>query len=234
MRARARDLVEDFRREVDDALVPGGNATTPDEDSLWKTSEIIGYLDEAQRECVRHTYVLFGRRDFPVTAGEPFIELPAEFMLHRRARLKTARVVLQQRNVNELDERVFEDYGIQHSGTWEELQPGLPLVAIYDDEPGQLRMVPAPAKDDTLELSFYRWPDPIERGSAELEIDERRFKRALLHWMKNVAYRKQDADALDLQRADQFYREFTLEIDRIYGELRRQYRRAGTVRYGGL
>lgn len=231
---RVRELVETFRREVDDPLVPGGTASQPDQDSLWKSDELVEYFSEAQREVVRRTFVLFGRTNLAVTAEEDMVELPSNFMSHRRARLLNAQTVIEDRNVNELDGHIREDYGTRGLRTWEDQGPGLPLFAVYDDQPGFLRLVPPPAKDDTLELLYFRWPAPITRSSSDIEVDTFRFKRALLHWMKKIAYEKQDADALDFERAQAFELAFEREIERIYGEIRRETRRPGTTRYGGL
>ncbi len=231
---RARDLISQFRVEVADPLVPGGNAATPDEDSLWKDSELLGYLNEAQREVVRRTYPLFGRRRFPVRANDPYVRLPDDYMAQRRVRLLDSRYTLTAVNANELEQQIREDYGARSYHNWENAGPGQPNVAVFDDSPGEIRLVPEPAEDDTLELLYFRWPDLIERMSTPLDLDHRHYMRAMLHWMKVLAYRKQDADAMDLERAQVFGLEFQREVDRIYGEQRREHRRPGTVRYGGL
>lgn len=231
---KARDLIQQFRVEVADPLVPGTGHSVPDEDSLWKDDELLGYLNEAQREVVRRTFALSIRKSFDVLANEAFVPLPDDFMVPRRARLIGARRVLQVRNANEMAESVHEDYGATTLADWEEMGPSEPRVVVFDDSPGEARLVPEPADADTLEIHYYRWPAPISYSSEALQLDYRLFQRPMLHWMKFLAYRKQDADALDLQRSQIFGAEFEREIDRVYGELRREYRRAGNVRYGGL
>ena len=229
-----RKLVEDFRREVDDPLVPGNDdPDAPDRDSLWKSDEILGYINEAQREVVRHTYMLRGSAELDVVADNPFVTAPADMMVPRRGRLIQGRVVLQVRNFNELSLDPVEDYGWQGLSNWEDAR-GRPRFMAFDDEGGEIRLVPMPAENDTLELKYFRWPAELARLSGSLEVSRPEHKRALLSWMKYLAYRKQDADALDLQRSEMFAVEFEREISQLYAETRRRTRRAGNVRYGGL
>lgn len=229
-----RQVIAAFRLEVDDPLIPGlDEGEVPDEDSLWKENELLGYLDEAQAEVARITFALSARAALEVTGGDPYVELPADYQEPRRARMIESRTTLRIRNTDELSMEVVNDYGVQGLGDWESYE-GRPTIAVFDDRDGYLRLVGIPPTDDTLELLYYRRPRPLERMSSELELRDRKFKRAFLHWMKHLAYRKQDADALDLQRADMFEVEFGKEMARLYGEIRRGKRRAGTVRYGGL
>ena len=229
-----RKLVEDFRREVDDPLIPGEAAPdAPDRDSLWKSGEILGYINEAQREVARHTWLLRGSVTLDVVADDPLVEAPEDLMVPRRARLLQSRVVLGVRNLNEMSMDHLEDYGRQGLSTWEEAR-GRPRFVCFDDAADEIRLVPEPTEDDTLELKYFRWPAEVQRETGTLDVRRPEYKRALLCWMKHLAYRKQDADALDLQRSDMFERDFEMEISKVYGEVRRRTRRAGNVRYGGL
>ena len=229
-----RSLQSDFRLETDDREVPGGSASVVDEDSLWKNAEIVGFVNEAQREIVRRTWILRDRASLPVTAGEPYVELPENFMEPRgRGQLTNARTAPVLRNFNELFQEQAEDYGIQGVGAWDGAT-GPPRFMCFDDITGMIRLVPEPVEDDTLELAYYRWPAHVARRTDKLDVVDERYRRAYLHWMKHLAYSKQDADALDLQRSQMFEARFNAEISRLYGEARRSSRRAGTVRYGGL
>lgn len=228
----SRQLIDDFRREVDDPLIPG-TGSDEDADSLWKTYELLGYLDEAQQELARRTLKLTKSTEIDFVSEEPLLEYPEDLVQPRRASLKNARTSVVFRNLNEIEEQVAEDYGIRSMVAWRD-NVGRPQILITDYEDGFWRWVPIPAEADTLILNYYRTAETVKSGAVKLELGgDAREKRAMLHWMKKLAYEKQDADAMDLQRAAGFERQFEIAVRTLIGETMRRTRRPGTTGYGG-
>lgn len=232
----ARKVLEKFRDEVGDPEIPGvdEDPSHPDMDSLWKNSEIYGYMDEAQAWLARRAYLLVDNFELPIKADESLVDLPEEFYEPRRAKVKGQNHTLTLLNLNELQSAVREDYGVRGVDDWEEVT-GPPQLGVLDHTPGKIRLVPIPVEAGTLSLNAFIEPSEAITGSASyLALSNREQVRTILHWMKKLAYSKQDADVLDLQRAQSFEREGIAAADELMSEQRRRTRRSGTVRYGGL
>lgn len=89
--------------------------------------------------------------------------------------------------------------------------------------------------DLTVELSVFRLPltEITEDGEQALEIDSQHHIHLLL-WVKSLAYNKQDADAFDRRKSDDFAQDFRSYCAGVKKEQDRARRVVGTVQYGGL
>lgn len=230
-------LIERFRSEVADPWVPGGNVQNPDEDSLWKDGEIRDYIAEAQSELARRTLMFNARKTLSYSAGDELLEHPKDYLDFRRAYAidgDNYRPLLF-RNVDEMEQALTDDYGIGTRTDWVGESGWPPRFLVGDYEQGAFKMVPQPDKAGEVQLLYYRAPELSGIGStAKVAFDKVHHVRALMHWMKALAYRKQDAETLDLQRAREFEAQFDGMAQQIYGESLRGRRRPGTVQYGGL
>lgn len=236
MEVRAIEVIRQFRREVADPEMPGSDVSgvDPDADSLWKTDELLDYLDEAHRKTARDAYLFTENYSLSVSAEQDEVQLPTEVFDVRLVRLQSSRRPLAPRNLNEAVGTAHDDYG-HHSVAFFDDSVGEPSAFILDYRPGYIKLVPKPAEADTLELNAYREPkDKLSTKQACLDVVSPQHQRAILYWMKKLAYEKQDADAMDLDRAMMFEQHYIRTIDTLKSEHRRETRRPGTVRYGGL
>lgn len=230
-------LIERFRVEVADPWVPGGNVQNPDEDSLWRDSEIRDYIAEAQSELSRRAFMFAGSTMLSFDANDELLLHPNDYLDFRRAYVidgANYHPVLF-RNVDEMEHSLNEDYGIGTNTNWLGETGWPPRYLVGDFDQGAFKMVPQPDKAGQIQLLYYRAPQLTGVGStAKVAFDKVHHVRAMLHWMKALAYRKQDAETLDLQRAREFEAQFDVMAQQIYGESLRGRRRPGTVQYGGL
>lgn len=151
--ATVSDVVNRFRQEVDDAELPGAG---DDADSLWKTDEVLRYLDLAHKEFARETRLL---RDSS-SALTTLVPEPASAWLSLSRRIiKIVRATGPQggkmalKEFHEMDAGVVgDDYGVSLTTQWESTQ-GVPRVLITDMEQDKLRLYPIPAPLATLTLT---------------------------------------------------------------------------------
>lgn len=231
-----RQLIDTFRREVDDPYEPGGSAQQPDEHSLWKDEEITGYLIEAQNELSRRILHFTATKQISFVAGTEKVDYPDGYLDLRAAYLIDGanRTELPRRNFDEMEAVIRSDYGVQGGSNWL-TDTGAPQVLVTDVETDSFRFAPIPEKGGTVMLVYYRYPLPRFVGTTgQIEYADPQYIRAILHWMKNLAYAKQDAETLDLQRSQQFEAKFFAAAQDLAGEDKRARRRPGTVAYGGL
>lgn len=219
------DLVARFRSDVDDPL--RGPTTAPDNDCLWKISDVNYYMTVAASKVGRQGMQVFQTFTLPVVASQPTVYLPkgALFISDiRRAYMQTIRRELRETNIEDL-KNYHRDYGeIIGSGGWEELT-GYPRWFIRNYYPGQLRLVPIPAAADTLEITAMMVPR-LQDGMP-LPFEDPIDVELMLMWMKKMAYSKNDADTYDADKALKWQREYENGILDRNSEARR-VRRAPT------
>lgn len=237
MPTTVRQLIETFRKEVDDPYVPGGQVADPDADSLWKDSEIFGYIDEAQIELSRRTLMFNESKQLSFQANDEFLDHPKGYIEHRFAYAidGTNRHPMLFRSVEEMEQAITDDYGLRTTTDWITEAGWPPRFLVGDYVHGKFKMVPKPDKAGSILLLYYSHPvlNPVGM-SQQLSFDQPHHTRALLHWMKALAYAKQDAETLDLQRSQQFEVAFERAARGIDSDEKRGRRKPGTVAYGGL
>jgi len=224
----ADGLVAVFRTEVDDATP---DASSGQYGTLWKDDEIYRYLTEACDRLARDTEGLYEVSSIGFHAGDVTVLWPLHLLKIRYARLVSCNQPLDVANTN--SQRVaFRDYGYvvplaMFNST------GRPQELVRDYDANAIRFVPTPNADDTLELQSYVTISEAIKEGDPLPFSDAVDQRLLLEFMKSKAYRKQDAETQDLQRAkdaEALYKDGALERKL---ELQRNRRAAGTVRMEG-
>lgn len=207
-----------------------GTASGSDSDSLWKNTEIIGYINAAIDKFARFTLSIFDTFELPVVADNPYVKYSgrvSEFLDIERAYLSTARRAIDPANVSSLV--MHNDYGVQTTAPQWESATGTPQSYLRDYRPGQLRLFPIPTANDTLLVTAQYVPKEVAAGD-ELPVRAIEDYELLKLWVYHLAYRKHDVDTLDLVRSDNYALRFTAGARERYSEAKRIRRVAGVVR----
>lgn len=223
------ELALRFRSDVADPLE--GGTTAADSECLWSDYDVYGYLTAACDQLAKDTEAFYKVIQRPVVANEPLIVIPQQVHIIREARLVTARVYLEPYNIDDRVPSLIDDYGTYSSGNMTVFNTvGQPRSYIQDYEPQRLRLVPIPAMDDTLEFQAVVTIAVPQQAGMPLPFRDTEDQLLLLKYMKYLAYQKQDADTLDLARADKFKKEYDDgSVERKY-EYRRRRRQGGLIR----
>lgn len=225
------DLNKIFRREVADPL-EGVDATEPDSENLWKEDEIYQYMTEALDQVSKGTGGRYRVYQFPVVAGQATIGIPRALLNIRSARLLTAKVTVQEANANDYLFRVRDDYNkplIGAQGMFD--ATGSPSDCyIRDYDANQIRLVPIPATDDTLEIQCDVTDNFLYAADYPLPFQDAEDQRLVLHYMKFLAYLKHDADAENLPRSTLFKGLYETGVAERESRLRNYRRAPGAVR----
>jgi hypothetical protein len=225
------ELKTRFRRDVDDIQ----HGPADESDLLFTSDDVNYYLDEAHRRFVAETRYLHEKLQLPVSAGTPRVSLPTRFL---EARGKTAHLATADRIIPEFDyddhAQAHDDYGSQVvDNPMYRSETGEPRRYTFDAEEGYIYLFPTPEEDDTLELLAFVEPKNVSEVGKFAFKNERHLSM-LLHGMKALAYRKQDADAYDPRQAELWEERFADAIAQVSSERMRRRRKPGVVRYGGI
>lgn len=225
------ELLNRFRLDVRDA--PG------DGDQLWTDAEIYSYMDDAQKMFCRLTGGIADSSSavtqIIATAGEEFGDISDRILKIRYAKRASDYREVQLLNFEDIQfgARQIEDYG-----TWTtprlDATEGLISALITGMEARKVRFYLIPEADETINLTVYRLPlEDIEGATSDLEIDSLHHT-GLLHWMKHMAYSKQDAETFDKTKAEQFALAFERYCAQARNEREKREHKYRTVGYGGL
>lgn len=226
------ELEKIFRSDVDDPL-RGVAPDAPDVTCLWKSWEVMQYMNEAASEVARRTQRNHKTYTIPIVAADgPFYLLPSttETIDISQAYLQVLQVELIEINMNQQSYPI-NDYGYMTSSFshWQ-TATGNPRWFNREEQDGYIRLVPKPTKDDTLLITATVDSYNLDTGMT-LPFNHYADRRLMLTWMKKLAYQKHDADTFDQARAEKFEVEFErMAIDRRY-ECERQRRAPGVVRF---
>ncbi len=239
MALTTQGLADDFRRDLADPELPGSEdgSDTPDIDSLWSNADIAAYLNEAQIEVARRARALRDVLTITIVVGTAEYTLPDYAFRIREAHLNTVDVDLDVVNKDTMDagRNSHDDYGSYIGTTFPSTITGQPFKLIDDEKTGKFRLYPKPVTADTLSVHVYRIPknELADLGTA-LELTSPRYRRALLCYMKFRAYEKDDSNMADPKAAQDWERKYEVAMAQLVPEEKQRFRRAGTVRYGGL
>lgn len=223
------ELLKRFRREVDDPL-EGYDDSHPDSESLWKTHELLQYMNEAVDATAKRTLGLLKTVTLPYKAGNPVVPLPS-CILHLRG-------VLDSASKSQLAEKSFDtpgldpntDYGVVHAAGVPGQGSGTPYWYTRDFERRALVLTPAPAADGALELHCaVTLSVPLSCG-VQMPFEDYEDQRLVLSFMKSLAYAKQDADALDLSRSQAFRAEWERGVYTRSADVLNMRRPPGVIR----
>ena len=232
--ATVAELLAQLRLDLEDPELPGSG---DDSDSLWLDSELLHYLNEAQRRFAVQTLCLPDSTNYTssVSDGTTWVDKDASIIRIIEGWLSTAQKKITP--VNRVDiERGYEtdDYGTRLSSAWR-TATGTPEFVVTDLDAIQNRLVPIATASDTIEWLVYRYPlEAISSTSSPIEIEEQ-FHYDLMVWAKVLAHKKQDAETQDMTRSRDWEREWN---DRIIPEAKQffmmKFRKLGTTGYGGI
>lgn len=191
-----RQLIDQFRDDTRDQQP----------DYMWTDDEIIGYANKAVDEACRRARLIVDSSSTASSAylgiGESEIELHESVIFVRRLRISGVRS-LNPCVSREMDERV---------PGWEDSAASTPIVFVPDWETNKLKLWPPTATAIDIKMTVIRTPlTEMLDDEDEPEISGR-YHRALLDWMKFLAYSKQDSDTMDAAKALKFEERFAGEF----------------------
>jgi hypothetical protein len=221
-----------FRNEVVDLLE--GDGTVTDSENLWKEVEIYGYMTEAADSLAKDTEGLYRTLPpIPLVASQQAYTVPRYVVKIRSAYLNTARVFLDQ---SDMDGHIFQqwdDYGreIVGYGSLFTASGGPPREYVMDYEQNKILLLPIPGAQppETLTLQCVVTVAIPFMANMPLPFLDEVEQRIMLHFMKSLAYAKQDADTLDLKKSDEFRSKYDMYALERMSQLRRRRRSPGTV-----
>jgi len=219
-------LIGQFRTQMDDNVEP----------YLWDEDRIVEWIDEAQKVFAEKTKIFKGKGTITVLSADGGdFAMPSYVFEVRRAILASQSLPLEIGNFNSIDRAtVYAEYGIDLTGDWETLT-GSPRLLILDEKTGFGRLIPAPPTDDTISIHYKRFPlKDITSSSSKVELTDTRHQRLLVVYARAMAYGDHDADVYDPRAEAAKIDEFHTKVDIIAAQIKRQTRRAGVVKYGGL
>jgi hypothetical protein len=233
-----QELVAYFRAQVADE----------DQPYLWSDEEVLLYAIDAQDMLVEATGGIADTTvaaadvgspatrlpDLALTADTPFTAHSSLILRIRSGRLLTAARDIEFISESGMDKTVMLDYGFSQSQSFDDEDTGDVKFAVLGVRDNQVRWVRVPSEADTCRLHFYRLPYPrIADLDDTLEVDSRHHIH-LVHWMKYLAYSKQDAETRDDKQAANARAAAEHYADQARRRLERQRYKPRVVSYGGL
>ena len=185
-----------------------GSGTAKD---LWDHAFLFRALNEAQEQACNRTNIIYDDSAAAITKIN-LVNGTATYKLDQR--------------ITVVDHVMFDSIKCTHVSK-EEIEKGTPGWRALTGMTGKtiqyvirgrtIRFVPSPNIDDAgkkVYLEVFRRPlDTLSDCSDSPEIPEE-YHRSLIYWVLHEAYRKQDADTFNQERADYFLNKF----NEIFGE----------------
>lgn len=217
-------LIGLFRDRTDDNTLP----------QLWGDERIVEWFDEAQREFARITHLFKDTTTLVITADDPYVVVPDEFLEFRTGRIGSSNAKVSNYNMNELEQaRSHDVYGDGSVSDWM-TATGTPNTIAFDVISGKGRLVPIPDADDTLVMYYTRYPlKSITASSSKTELIKPEHQKSLVVYAMAQAYNDQDSDVFNSKKYDRYIAEFYRDAEKFAMQIKNSTHRAGTVRYGG-
>jgi len=212
-----------FRADVVDTSAP----------YLWSDVEVWSYMTDAESMFCQLTGGLQDSTstlcELPITSGEKTAPYSQKIMNIRGAALRSTERDVKVLNYEDLS---HADNSRQYTRQYMNTAGPVLAIVIGMDE-GLIRLVQVPEADDTIDLVIDRLPLEALTTEAEFEVAEQH-QRALMLWMKHLAYSKQNADTYDKTSAAEEMAKFTAycALAKIAKSQRKHKPRL--ISYGGL
>lgn len=222
------DLYDRFRSDVYDTQEP----------YLWSDVEVFQYMDAAQKQFCRLAGGIADSTSpltqVSVSTGEPWAAIDSRILKIRRVQRQSDSKKVEVINHEDLDRLLDgDDYGTRRQFKLDNM-PGEVRFIITNMEQDKIRLIRVPAVDDTLEMSVYRMPLKSVTGKDQkFEIHEQHHEY-LLHWMKKLAYSKQDAETRNDKVAETNETKFRQYCDQARLEREAREHKARVISYGGI
>jgi len=209
------ELRDYFRMQVVDTVRP----------YFWTDIEVFTYLNEAQLMFCRLTDGIADADTtevtvVPVVTGEIFAVAHPSIITFRNAILVSTGGELEIKNHTDIHK------WLNQTGRVSQM-----IIGLQD---GLLRWNYTPAVDDEVNLLVYRRPlEDITGVGQELEIDTRHHV-SLVHWMKYLAFMKQDTEIQDSSVANKCAADFSAYCAQVKVEQEHYKHKPRAVAYGGI
>ena len=225
----SNELLTLFRSEVDDK--------TPE--YLWSDDEIYGYMDDAQKMFCRLTGGIADAVTDEVCLlsfgpDTEFVTIDPRILLIKQARRQS-----DFRQIRVLNAQNFElpstewDYGMPRTLRLDG-STGTVEAIVTDMVQDMVRCVPISNANQEVRLVVTRLPLHDIVGTNQMFEIQEQHHRHLLHWMKHLAYSKQDAETFDKGKAEEFRLRFLAYCDQAKTERERREHKPREVVYGGI
>jgi len=209
------ELLDYFRSQVVDEKKP----------YLWTDDEIFRFMDEAQNTFCRLTEGIADAVTpevvtVSIVAGEIFAETHPSILLFRSAILTSTDYPLDIKNHTDILKWTNQ------IGTISQM-----IIGLQKD---MVRWNYMPRDDDEVQLIVYRLPlEPLKGPELEIEV-EAVHHVSFVHWMKHLAYAKQDADTWDPKASETGKAMFEAYCRQVKAEQERYKHKPRSIAYGGL
>jgi hypothetical protein len=227
----AEQLKDKFRDEVDDPE-EGVSTSEPDSENLWSNAEIYGYMNEAQHRWAEDTLALQTLFTLTIPADTRHVKLHERILNVRLVQLVSSTRWLKERNFNE--KLIVSDYGQQTAEPMiMSTRVAAPLYYSLDVLSGYITLDSTQETEDALTIYASARPRTNLDSVQIIEATDPTDLRLIMHYMKYLAYDKQDADAYDKRLSADFYNKYENGVTMRKTQFEQRRRRAGTVRYSG-
>lgn len=222
------ETYEAFRSDVVDVAKP----------YLWSEDEVWRYMNAAYVQFVRLTG---GITDFlsdatrvTMTAGEMQAELHPSILRIIGASRVSDGGEIKVMNMTDAQVLTTRDYATVIP-LLQQNAPGPVRYMVVGRQRNICEWVQIPVADDTAQLTVYRLPlNKITGDGQEFDDVADHHHDALLHWMKHLAYMKQDAETYDKAKSADFEQRFISYCASAKAEWERAKHKTRVVMYGGL
>lgn len=194
------ELITLVRQIIDDTVEP----------YLLTDEQIRTALANAEKEFALATLSNFKRSSVSITAGSPWADIPTDFIFVRSVLLDNTQ--LRVVTTHEMDYGFFDLGPGEDAVRWSQWREGegTPKFAITDMGPDQLRLVPIPAADETLEVEGFGVPVSLDLAGSPMIPST--FHEALRLGAVHRIYAMQDTEIGNQERAVQYLNLWMQEI----------------------
>lgn len=204
-----------FRSEVRDEV----------EHYLWSDTEVLGYIDDAQKMFCRLTNGIMDSvsalTSIEVTTGDTFVAYSDKILS----------IVRGYREIDKQPLTIINDDELEGNESILTESPGRTRILVVGMDASNLRLIPEADDDDTLHLSVRRLPlNNISAVDQALEIQEKHHRHLLL-WVKSLAHSKMDAETFNSAKASEFEDAFRKYCTSAESEEGKRSHRRRTVRF---
>lgn len=182
---------------------------------LWKTSAIVRYLNDAERQVCRRAYLLIDRNtsavcNITLSASVASYTMHSKVLRIRRAIVGSNPVPLTVYTKEHVDDTINVNVV-----DWASVTAGVPEIIIHEAN-DELIFYPPPQSADVAYMEVARLPlnDLTDDNSSSPEIPVL-YHEDLILWGAYRAYMKNDSDTVNLALA----KEYEGQFDRKFGPL---------------
>lgn len=203
------ELIADFRSDVFDR--PDVDGSGEPRDTLWSDEDVLRYANAAACQWAADTLAMRANLTLNVTPGKNTYYTGQEIIEIVRAAIFFPPANTRPRQLavfNMESGYIKDDYGLTYIypvNLENDTGPARGITRDYD--PRSLRLYPTPIDTATVHINAVVKPQQIFCGMP-MPSSDFQDRHLFLAWMKHLAYRKQDADVLDLSRADSFLADY--------------------------